>query len=323
MNQIIALSTFTVMAALFIGTSAAQVPFPSRPILLVVPFTPGTGIDILARTLGPRLADRLGQPVAVDNKAGASSLIGTEFVARAAPDGHTLLVTATSLTITAALNKKLPYDVEKSFAPISLVATGTSALLVGNNTTAQNVGELVTLAKAKAGALNYGSPGIGTGPHLAIELFKQEAGINMTHIPYKGAAGSFVDLIGGRIDAMFQPIHASLTYLQQGKLRMLAILADSRSAVVPNVPTMKEAGYPNVQLENWYGMLAPVGTPRDIIARLNNEINAQLGTTVVRDELAKQGLSTVGGSPSRLEDTIRSELVRWARVVAAGNIKAE
>ena len=305
MNRIIALSTFTVMAALFIGTSAAQVPFPSRPILLVVPFTPGTGIDILARTLGPRLADRLGQPVAVDNKAGASSLIGTEFVARAAPDGHTLLVTATSLTITAALNKKLPYDVEKSFAPISLVATGTSALLVGNNTTAQNVGELVTLAKAKAGALNYGSPGIGTGPHLAMELFKQEAGINMTHIPYKGAAGSFVDLIGGRIDTMFQPIHASLTYLQ------------------PNVPTRKEAGYPNVQLENWYGMLAPAGTPRDIIARLNNEINAQLGTTVVREELAKQGLSTVGGSPARLEDTIRSELVRWARVVAAGNIKAE
>ena len=323
MNKIFTRSTFAAMAVLLCGSAAAQSPFPSRPILLVVPFTPGTGIDILARTLGPRLAERFGQAVAVDNKAGASSLIGTEFVARAAPDGHTLLVTATSLTITAALNKKLPYDVEKSFAPISLVATGTTALLVGNNTTAQNVGELVTLAKAKAGALNYGSPGIGTGPHLAMELFKQEAGINMTHIPYEGAAGSFVDLIGGRIDAMFQPIHASLTYLQQGKLRMLAILADGRSTVVPNVSTMKEAGYPNVQLENWYGVLAPAATPRDIIARLNSEINGQLGTAAVRDELSKQGLSTVGGSPSRLEDTIRSELVRWAQVVKAGNIKAE
>ena len=310
-------------ASFAIAAMPATAQYPSRPILLVVPFTPGTGIDILARTLGPRLSERLGQAVAVDNKAGASSLIGTEFVARAAPDGHTLLVTATSLTITAALNKKLPYDVEKSFAPISFVATGTTALVVGNNTPAQNVGEFVALAKSKTGTLNYGSPGVGTGPHLAMELFKQEAGISMTHIPYKGAAGSFVDLIGGRIDAMFQPIHASLTYLQQGKLRMLAILADNRSAVVPNVPTMKEAGYPNVQLENWYGILAPAATPRDIVARLNSEINAQLGTASVKEELSKQGLATVGGSPSRLEEVIRSELVRWARVVEKGNIKAE
>ncbi len=314
---------WVVLAMAVLGIQPVAAQYPSRPILLVVPFTPGTGIDIIAHTLGPRLSERFGQAVVVDNKPGASSLIGSEFVARAASDGYTLLVTATSLTITAALHKKLPYDVEGSFEPISLIATGTMSLLVSNSTPAQNVGELVVLAKSRPGVFNYGSAGVGTGPHLAMELFRQESGIDLAHIPYKGAAGAFVDLVGGRVNAMFQPIHASLNFVQQGKIRMIAVLAPERSPIVPNVPTMKEAGFPNVHLENWYGMLAPAGTPRGIIARLNTEINTQIATATFKDELAKQGLNTVGGTPSQLADTIRSELVRWRRVVAAANIQAQ
>ena len=313
-----------VLAALAaIASNASFAQYPTRPITLVVPFTPGTGIDILARSLGPRLGERWGQGVAVENKAGASSVIGTDFVARANPDGYTLLVTATSFTITPALNRKLPYDVEKSFAPVSQLASGISALLVSTQTPASNVAELVALARSKPGALNYGSPGIGTGPHLAMELFKLEAGVDMAHIPYKGSAGSFVDLVGGRLNAMFQPIHASLPYLQQGKVRMLAILAPERSSVVPNVPTMKEAGYPNVQLENWYGLFAPAATPRDVVTRLNGEINTQLATPAMKEELAKQGLNPAGGPPSQLAELVRSELGRWMRVVTTAKIQPE
>ena len=197
------------------------------------------------------------------------------------------------------------------------------SLLASNQIGATSVRELVALAKAKPGVLNYGSAGIGTGPHLVMELFKLDAGLNLLHVPYKGAAGSFVDIIGGRIDAMFQPIHASATYHQQGKLRMLAVLAEERSPVVPNVPTMKEAGYPTVHMENWYGMFAPAGLPQEITTRLNAEINAQLANPAVRETLAGQGLNPMGGSPVRLAELVRAELARWSRVVKEANIKAE
>jgi tripartite-type tricarboxylate transporter receptor subunit TctC len=243
----------------FATWSSAQAQYPNRPVSLVVPYTPGTGIDIIARTLGQKLTTRWGQGVVVDNKPGASGNIGSEFVARAPADGYTLLVTATSLVTNAALNRNLRYDPVKSFAPVGLLATGTMSLIVSNSTPAATVQEFVALAKKRPGELNYGSSGNGTPQHLTMELFKLEAGIEVTHIPYKGTAGAVNDVIGGRVNAMFMPIHTALPYVNQNEMRMLAVVAPERSAVVRVVPTMAEAGFPGVQVENWYGLFAAGG----------------------------------------------------------------
>jgi len=297
--------------------------YPSRPIVFVVPFSPGTGIDIIARILAQKLMERWGQGGIVDNKAGASGNIGSEIAAKAVPDGHTLLVTATSFVTNAAVNSNLRYDPVKSFVPISLVAMGTMSLVVSTNTPAQSVKEFVSLAKANPGELNYASSGNGTPQHLTMELFKLDAGIVVTHIPYKATAPAITDVSGGRVNALFLPVHTALPYVHQGRMRMLAVLARERTTVLPNVLTMSEAGYPNVQVENWYGVLAPAGTPREIVAKLNAEINALLAVPEVREILAKQGLTLVGGAPSLLADMIESELKRWPRVVSAAGIKAD
>lgn len=302
---------------------AMALAYPSRPIVFVVPFSPGTGQDMIARILAQKFAERWGQGGAVDNKAGASGNIGTEIAAKAAPDGHTLLVTATSFVTNAAVNSNLRYDPVKSFVPISLVAMGTMSLVVSTNTPVQSVKEFVSLAKANPGELNYASSGNGTPQHLTMELFKLDSGIVVTHIPYKGTAPAITDVSGGRVNAFFLPVHTALPYVQQGRMRMLAVLARERTQVLPNVPTMSEAGYPNVQVENWYGVLAPAGTPREIVVKLNTEINAFLAAPEVRQILAKQGLTLVGGAPSLLADMIESELKHWPRVVSAAGIKAD
>ena len=305
------------------GASAAANSYPNRAVSLVVPFTPGTGIDIIARTLAQRFSEKWGIGVVVDNKPGASSNIGTEFVARAPADGYTLLVTATSLVTNAAINKGLRFDPEKSFMPVSLVATGIMSLLVSMDTPVKTAQEFVALARRKPGELNYGSSGNGTPQHLTMELFKLDTGIDVTHVPYKGTAGAITDVVGNRLNAVFIPIHTALPFVQQGKLRMLAVLAPERSSVVPTVPTMKEAGFPSVQVDNWYGVLAPAGTPVEIVNKLNAEITAQLASPVVAEVLAKQGLNPVGGAPARLADLIKLERARWPRVVEAAKIRAD
>ncbi len=308
------------------GTLAAfraAAEYPDRPITLVVPFTLGTGIDIIARTLGQKVAERWGQAVIVDNKPGASGNIGNEAVAKARADGYTLLMSATSLVTNAAINRRVPYDPEKSFLPVILIASGTMSLLVSNGTPAYKVEELVALARKRPGELNYGSPGNGTTHHLTMELFKHDTGINLTHIPYKGSSGAVTDLVAGRLNAMFMPIHTALPYAQQGSMRMLAVLAPERLPVVPNVPTMREAGFAKVHVENWYGMHAPAGTSQDIVAKLNAEINAQLVTPSVKDVLSRQGLNTIGGPPSRLADLVKSERERWPGIVSAAGIGAD
>jgi tripartite-type tricarboxylate transporter receptor subunit TctC len=303
--------------------SATALSYPSRPIVFVVPFSPGTGQDMIARILAQRFTDRWGQGGVVDNKAGASGNIGSEIVARAPPDGYTLLATATSFVTNAAINSNLRYDPVKSFIPVSLVALGTMSLVVSTNTPAQSVKEFVSLAKANPGELNYASSGNGTPQHLTMELFKLDSGIVITHIPYKGTAPAIADLTGGRVNAFFLPVHTALHYVQQGRMRMLAVLASERTPLLPNVPTMSEAGYPGVQVENWYGVLAPAGTPREIVAKLNAEISAFLAVPEGREILAKQGLTPVGGPPSLLADMIQSELRRWPRVVSAAGIRAD
>ena len=301
----------------------AQQPYPSRPVAIVVPFSPGTGIDILARTLGERFNARWGIPVVVENKPGASGNIGAESAMHAAADGYTLLMTATSFATNVALAKRLPYDPQRSFAPVALVATGTLALVVAPSSPAKSVRELVELAKSRPGALNYASTGNGTVQHLTMELLKQALGIDLVHVPYKANAGAITDVSGGHVEAMVTPIHTAAPLAKQNRLRMLAVLSAERSTLFPAVPTLKEEGFPDLEVEVWYALLVPAGTPQPVVARLNAGVQEILSTHEVREALAKQGLSPVGGPPERLAELLRTELARWPRVIANAGIKAD
>src|SRR5882762_4594892 len=311
------------LAALAAGPALAQQSYPSRTITIIAPFSPGTGIDILARTCGQKLAERWGVPVVVDNKPGASGNIGTELAARAAGDGYTLMMTATTFALNPALSKKSQYDPLKSFAPVSLVATGVLSFAVSANTPAANIGELVALAKSSPGKLNYASSGNGTPQHLTMELFKLTAGVDITHVPYKGAAEATKDLAGGYVDAMILPVHTVAPLVHAGKVRLLAVLNDERSPVFPAVPTLRDAGYPAVESSVWYGLMAPATTPADIVRKLNGEISAILALAEVKEILARQGLSPAGGEPERLSRLVGSELERWRRVIAQAKIRAD
>jgi tripartite-type tricarboxylate transporter receptor subunit TctC len=315
---------FFIFAALLAAAPVlAQQPYPNRPVTIVVPFSPGTGIDILARTLGERFNAQWGVPVVVENRPGASGNIGAEAAAHAAPDGYTLLMTATSFATNVALAKRLPYDPQESFAPVALVATGTLALVVAPSSPARTIREFVDLVRVKPGALNYASTGNGTVQHLTMELLKQALGIDLVHIPYKANAGAITDVAGGHVEAMITPVHTAGPLVKQNRLRMLAVLSAERSPVFPSVPTLKEEGFPDLEVEVWYAMLAPMGTPQPVVARLNSEVQEILANNEVRDALAKQGLSPVGGSTERLAELLRTELARWPRVVARAGIKAD
>ncbi len=312
-----------VLAALAAGPILAQQDYPSRAITIIAPFSPGTGIDILARTCGQKLSQRWGVPVVVDNKPGASGNIGTELAARAAGDGYTLMMTATTFALNPALSKKSRYDPLKSFTPVSLVATGVLSFAISANTPAADIGQFVALAKSNPGKLNYASSGNGTPQHLTMELFKLATGTAITHVPYKGAAEATKDLAGGYVDAMILPVHTVAPLVHAGKVRLLAVLSDEPSSVFPNVPTLKEAGYPEVESSVWYGLMAPASTPADIVRRLNGEISAILALADVKEILARQGLSPVGGEPERLSRLVRTELERWRRVIAEAKIRAD
>jgi len=303
-------------------TAFAQ-SYPARPIRFVVPFTAGTGPDILARTLGEAMAKRLGQPIVVDNKAGASGNIGTEQVAKAAPDGYTILVTVTTFAMAPALFKPLPFDPVNDFAPIGEVAVGNLALVVNPALNVATVPDLVALAKVKPGALNYASPGNGTPQHLAMELFKQQMGVDIVHVPYKGSAGAVTDVIANQVPMMIMPVHTALPYAAAGKLKILAVSGDKRSALAPDSPTFREAGMRDFDIDLWYGLLAPAHTPRPIIERLNQEIAAALAQSDIRESLLRQGLNPTPSTPEALGALIRSDLARWESVVAQAKIKAD
>jgi tripartite-type tricarboxylate transporter receptor subunit TctC len=311
------------LAVLAAGPALAQQSYPSRTITIIAPFSPGTGIDILARTCGRKLSERWGVPVVVDNKPGASGNIGTELAARAAGDGYTLMMTATTFALNPALSKKAQYDPLKSFAPVSLVATGVLSFAVSANTPAANIGEFVALAKSNPGKLNYASSGNGTPQHLTMELFKLTAGVDVTHVPYKGAAEATKDLAGGYVDAMILPVHTVAPLVHAGKVRLLAVLNDERSPVFPAVPTLRDAGYPEVESSVWYGLMAPATTPADIVRKLNGEISAILALADVKEILGRQGLAPAGGQPERLSRLVGAELERWRRVIAQAKIRAD
>jgi tripartite-type tricarboxylate transporter receptor subunit TctC len=301
----------------------AQAAWPSKPITIVVPFTPGTGIDVLARTLGPELGKRLGQPVIVENKPGASGNIGTEFVARSAPDGNTLMMTVNTFVMNPSLYKKLPYDPVKSFTPVAPTAVGAMTFAVNANFPARTLTEAIKVFKDNPGKYAYASPGNGTPQHLAMELFKLSTGVDILHVPYKGSAGAITDLLGGQVQAMILPVHSALPQARTGKLRMLAVTQEKRVGVAPDVPTFAEQGVRNADVALWFGLMAPAGTPPAIVARLNTEINQILAMPAVHEALDKQGLMPTPGTPDALGMLIKNDLVRWADVVKRAKISTD
>ncbi len=324
-TRVIALRILAVgLLSLFAQSQAeAQATYPNRPIRIVVPFTPGTGIDILARAIGQKLSETLKVGVVVENRPGASGNIGTEAVTKATADGYTLLMTASTHVTNAALQASVPYDPVKGFVPIGPVAVGNLALVVHPSVPARSVRELVALARAQPGKFNYASPGSGTPHHLAMELFKLHFDVNLIHVPYKGTAGAVTDLLGGQVQVMFLPVHVALTHVQAGKLRMLAAGGAKRSPVTPEVPSLADDGVTDIDVDIWYAMLGPPGLPKEQVDLLNRETSAILRDGETRDQLQKQGLNPTPGTPDDLARMIDTDLARWTRIVRTAKITAE
>lgn len=302
---------------------AQTAPGAGAPIRLIVPFTPGTGIDLIARQIGPKLAERLNRPVVVDNRAGASGNVGTEAVVRAAPDGSTLLVTVNTLVMNRALYPKLAFDPLKDLEPVSLTSWGQLLLVASRTSNIQNAADLVARAKARPGALNYGSPGNGTPHHLAMELLKKETGTFITHIPYRGTAPAVTDLLGGQIDVMFLPIHVALQHVKAGSLRALGISSDKPHPLLPDVPPLRELKLGNLEVDMWYGVLAPSGIPKPFVERLNQELRGILALPEVKAAFETQGMTPAASSPEEFRALIDKDAARWAQVIQAQSIKAD
>jgi tripartite-type tricarboxylate transporter receptor subunit TctC len=316
------LRCIVVIAAAAIPTCHAAAQAPGRAITIIVPATPGTGPDILSRAIGDELQQRWGQPVVIENKPGASNNIGTQFVAKSAPDGHTLLMAANPFTATISLFKSVPYDPVKSFTPIIQVATGSLALAVHRSVPAHSTKEFIEYLRARPGQLNYSSPGVGVPHHLTMELFKLVANVDIKHVPYRGTAGAMQDLVGGHVSAAFQAVHVALPLVQDKQIRFLAVADKQRISVAPELPTLIEEGLP-IEVIFWYGLFAPAKTPRESVARYNKEINDILRVPTIAEKLRKQGLTIVGGTPEQLGEFIADDIVKWRKVITEASITAE
>jgi tripartite-type tricarboxylate transporter receptor subunit TctC len=302
---------------------AASAQTAGRTIAIVVPFTPGTGPDILARTIGEEIQRRWNQPVVVDNKPGASGNIGTQVVARAAPDGHTLLMTSNPFTANISLLKDVPYDPVKSFAPIIAPGYGVLALAVHPSLPVKSVQEFIDYAKAHPNEIDYGSPGIGTPHHLAMELFKLSTKLDLRHIPYRGSAGAVTDLLGGHVKTGFMAVHLALPLVQSNQMRLLGVASLQRAKVAPDLPTLDAQGLTGFEVNLWYGLLAPAGTPREIIARYNTVVNEILQDPKIVEALGKQGLTLAGGTPEQFGQFIAADVAKWQKLVAEAGIAAQ
>ncbi len=295
----------------------------SGPVSIVVATSAGTGVDVIGRVMGEQLSKQLDTAFVIENRAGASGNIGAEYVANAAPNGRTLLVGATTFGTNPAVNTQLRYHPVKDFTPISLMGTGIISLAVTPNLPVNSVQELIALAKSKPGSINYASPGNGTPQHLAMELLKLETGADLFHEPYKTTGGALTDLAGGHVSAMLVPVDSALPLASAGKLKILAVMSAERFSGLPDVPTFTEAGYPKLQVDVWYGLFAPAGTPSELIAKLNQNVDQALKQPSVIETLKKQAIEPVGGPPERMAELLRSELDRWPAVVKAAHISAD
>ena len=314
------------IAALALAACASATlaqPYPSRPIRLIVGFAPGGGVDINARLLAPKLSEYLGQQVVVENVPGAGTNIANERVARAAPDGYTLLINTAALAINMSLYRDLPFDALRDFSPVSVFSESPNVLVVNAKLPAQNVKELIAMARSSPGKLNYSSAGVGTTQHLAAELFKLRTGTFIVHIPYKGTAPSLTALIASEVDLSFANIPSIQGHVKSGRLRALAATAARRDAQLPEVPTMQEAGVEGVEVVVWYGVLAPAGTPRDIVQALASGIVRATRDAEVRRRMLEQGAEPVGSTPEAFAKLLREEVARWAEVVKISGARAD
>lgn len=314
---------FGLFAGLFLIAMAAYPAYPDRPIRLIVSYPPGGGTDVTARQIVPSLSERLGKQIVIDNRSGAGSTLGTNMVAKATPDGYTLLMSDTTFGIVPALYQKVPYDGLKDFAPITQITSVPGGLVVHPSLPATNVKELIALARSKPGGLNYGSGGVGTPVHMAAELLQLQANIKMLHIPYKGAGPAFADLIGGHFQLMFPTLQSAVPHVRTGKLRLLAVTTEKRSQAFPDTPTMEEAGVPGVVSVAWFGIHAPRGTPRPIIDRIRAEAVKVVNEPAIRERFLAESAEPVGSTPEQFGAFVANEVAKWTRVVKAAGIKVE
>ncbi len=319
MNALLKLFAACVLAACAFTVSAQ--PYPSKPLRFVVPFPPGGSTDLLARRLCERLQASMGQPCVVENKPGAGGAVGSEFVAKAAPDGYTLLLGVTgSHGISVSLNPKLPYHPIRDFAPISMLVSTSLVLVVGPQFPANTLAEYVTYAKGRPEQVTHSSPGNGTSMHLTGEMFNLASGTKLVHVPYKGSAGAVNDLMGGQVQSMFGDFLVVYPQVKGGKIKALAITSAKRHPMLPDVPTIAESGYPGFEALSWQGLFVPAGTPADIVAKLNAETLKALTAEDFRDAFAKQGFTVAGSSPAEFRAFIEAEIPKWARIIKAGNV---
>jgi tripartite-type tricarboxylate transporter receptor subunit TctC len=309
-------------AAALVCSSALAQPYPNRPLRIVVPLSAGAA-DTLSRTIAVKLTERWGQPVIVENRPGAGTTLGTDLVAKAPADGYTLLMATFSHAVNATFYRKLPFDVLKDFAALTLVASAPNILQVHPSVPAKSVAELIAIAKAQPGKLNFASAGNGSSSHLAGELFKSLTGVQIVHVPYKGAAPAMNDLLGGRVEMSFDPLPSSMAHIKAGKLRPLAVTTTTRSRALPEVPTLAEAGVPGYELNGWSGLLVHANTPKDIVRTLNQEIVAIIKAPDISERFAGLGFDIVGNAPEQFQAFIEAEVVKWGKLVRDANIHAD
>ena len=316
------LRLFAFVFALFCSSAWGQ-GYPQKPVRIIVPFPPGGSTDIVARTIAQKLSEVWGQPVVVENRAGGGTVIGTDAVAKAAPDGYTLLMTPAPFTINASLLSKLPYDTLADFAPVTLVNTTPLVLVVNPGVPAKSVSELIALAKARPRQLNFGSSGSGGSNHLAGELFNAMVGVKMVHVPYKGNAPALADLVGGHVDAVFNGITSAVALVRSGKLRALAVTSRLRSQALPEVPTMDESGLKDFEAVAWNGLGAPAKTPREVIGRINAEVIKIVHLPELKERFKSEGSDPVGSSPEEYAAFLRAEVAKWAKVIKFADVKPD
>nr|WP_231973661.1 tripartite tricarboxylate transporter substrate binding protein [Variovorax sp. HW608] len=310
------------VAAAVLATPAALAAFPDKPVKLVVPFSPGGGTDAIARALGVGMSQVLGQPVIIDNKPGAGTIIGSDAVAKSAPDGYTVLVSTFAHAVNPSLMAKLPYDTQKAFAPVALLARGPNVLVVRVDSPYKSVADVVAAARANPGKLTYASQGNGTSAHLAGEMFTNLARVQMTHIPYKGAGPALTDLLGGQVDMMFATAAAASPQVAGGKLRAIGVTTPRRAPALKDVPAIAET-VPGYAVESWYGLFVPAGTPAEVIGKLNAAAKKATENAEFRRMLEPEGLSVSAGAPAELGEFVGTETARWSRIVKENNVKAD
>ncbi len=317
--------------AVFLGGAIVMCPvafataqtYPSRPIRFVVPFAPGGANDVVGRIIAQKLTDALGQPVIVDNRGGAGGTIGADIVAKAPPDGHTLLIASVGMAVNVALYPRLPYDTLRDFAPVSLMGEQANVVVVHPSLPAKTIAELLVLARAKPGQISYGSGGVGSTSHLVTVLFLTAAKVDMLHVPYKGLGPALIDVIGGQLQLAVSNVSTALPHIKAGKLRALAVTAQKRVQLLPDIPTVGEAGVPGAESTGWYGLLVTAGTPQAVIGTLNKEVTRIMNSAAIKEQFAGLGLEPDHSSPEAFAKLLRAEIEKWGKVIRASGAKPE